>query len=110
MTRTPRPDNPPFQRPGIKLIVGPESAREEWVSPVPMERAAHLPGDASWKARDLRLRLGFSPSLWAQGFACAAEAFGHALTNGEWAWLHGTATLVEAHEWISKMQKPELPQ
>ena len=27
MTRTPRPDNPPFQRPGIKLIVGPESAQ-----------------------------------------------------------------------------------
>lgn len=50
-----------YQRPGVKLVVGPTEAREEVVKPLWYWHVWQLPGDASWWHRDARLRLGFEP-------------------------------------------------
>lgn len=86
------------QRPGVRLVVGPTEARGEPTWPLPSTH--HLPGDPSWRERDLRRRLGFVPSLWAQWQAAAAECLGHKVTVSEWRWLCGPVVTAEsARQW-----------
>ena len=91
-----------YQRPGIKIIMGPEASREAPIVALSEWAIAKLSGDASWSDRDLRLRLGFVPSLWAKLFALVAEQNGHKATDDEWKWLHGKATLVDAGKWSER--------
>lgn len=92
-----------YQRPGVRLVVGANSAEERPVTPLRSLR--HLPGDETWKERDLRRRLGFVPSLWAMAFADEVEAAGGIVTDDDWRWLHGSATLDAARAWaIDKLQ------
>ena len=88
-----------FQRPGIKIVMGPHAAKESPISPLSHWAISKLPGHASWSDRDLQAKLGFLPSMWAQCFACIAQAFRHDVTVEEWKWLHGSATLSDAIEW-----------
>jgi hypothetical protein len=87
-----------YQRPGVRIVVGATSAKELPVTP--LGSLHHLPGDNSWRERDLRLRLGFVPSLWAMAFANSVEAAGGIVTDDEWRWLHGPATLGAARAWL----------
>lgn len=98
-----------FQRPGVKLVVGPTKAREEPVAPLRRQALHALPGDYSWRSRDLRLRLGFLPSLWAMFFAEIAQSVGHTVTDAEWRWLHGPACLNEARAWVKKLAANPAP-
>ena len=91
-----------FARPGFKIVMGPTEANEVHVAPLFLQNLRGLPGDWSWEDRDLRLRLGFVPSLWAKTFASVAEALSHEVTDAEWQWLHGSASLVAARAWIAE--------
>ena len=99
-----------FQRPGVRLIVGPTEAREE------RTEARALPADwrdsqpTSWREYDLRRRLGFIPSLWAFGWADAYKGItGREPTDAEWVWLHRRdgqgASLQDARAWLSKAEQ-----
>lgn len=93
-----------FQRPGVRLVVGPVGAREEVMKPLPNYKLRLLPGDFSWQARALRLRLGYLPSPWARFFAMEAGRWGHLLTAEEFRWLHGrSCSLEEAQSWVLKI-------
>ena len=83
--------------------MGPTEAKEVHVPPLSLQNLRGLPGDWSWEDHDLRLRLGFVPSLWAKNFASVAEALGHEVTNTEWRWLHGPASLVAARAWAAEL-------
>jgi hypothetical protein len=92
-----------FQVPGVKVVVGPTAVRIERIAPLSPVRLDELPGDHSWHERDLRLRLGFVPSAWAQSFGGAASRhFGHDVTDAEWRWLHGQQSSLETvRSWLS---------
>ena len=95
-----------FQRPGVKLVLGAEEAREEIIAPLSSWQLSQLPGDSSWQLRDLRLWLGFTPSLWA--FACGTvftAVSGRNPTKEEWIWLNGPASLKDTQDWVSAAQE-----
>jgi len=91
-----------FQRPGVKIVMGPTDAVEVEVTPMSFLDLRDLPGDANWFDRDMRAWLGFVPSLWATFFATVAGALGHFVTKEEWEWLDGrNSSLDKARKWIN---------
>jgi len=89
-----------FQRPGIRIIMGAQDCREEWIKPLGHNDLKKLPGDWSWEVRRLRLMLGFVPSLWAQLFGGMASLLGHDVSVEDWRWLNGPASILDARAWI----------
>ncbi len=94
-----------YARPGVKIVMGATEAREEQIRPLDVSQLSKLPGDSTWFAYLIRQRLGFVPSEWAKIFACQASALGHDVTDNEWHWLHGPATLTQARAWISELEE-----
>ena len=89
-----------YMRPGVRIVMGPHCAVEMDVLPLSEYATRNLPGDKSWHDRDLRLSLGFLPSMWAKRFAFLAQNMGHDVTRHEWVWLHGPASLDKAMKWL----------
>lgn len=97
-----------FQRPGVKLIVGAELAREETIPALSKWHLHQLPGDPSWQCRELRFRLGFVPSSWAKAFSSNVKRlFAHNASDAEWRWLHGPASLEDACAWARSLESPD---
>lgn len=98
-----------FQLPGFRVVVGPDRSRLEPIRPIPVHMKClpewrKLPGEETWFAYDLKKRLGFLPSLWAQSFGIAGAA-----TDDEWKWLHKGATLDEADKWLIAKLREKTP-
>lgn len=93
-----------YQLTGKKVIMGPTDSKIVDTKPLSNLKLHKLPGDFSWIDRELRLRLGFVPSLWTKSFACAAMMEGHNVTYEEWIWLQGKSTLIEARKWLNEFR------
>lgn len=103
-----------YHRPGVRLIVGPTDAREEFgvaADYLPMSVRNHIGvkkhgeypiWQSSFWARDLYNRLGFFPSGWAISWAHLFECFaGRDVTVAEWEWLASPATSVaNVQAWV----------
>lgn len=90
-----------YQRPGVIVVMGPESAYERLLKPLSDYALRELPGPSSWWEYDIKKRLGFIPSYWAYSFAQMLFAFtGREATDDEWRWLHGPADLKSARKWL----------
>jgi hypothetical protein len=96
-----------YQRPGVKLVVGATDAYELPISRLPIFDLMQLPGESNWPDYWLRRRLGYLPSLWARCFGADAEYLGHSVTDKEYAWLNGTAGLIEARHWLCTIAAQE---
>lgn len=93
-----------YQRPGVVIFMGPDEAEERAVFPLSADTINRLPGDPSLWARNMRTRLGFVPCPWVLMFATQAKVqAGHNVSNDEWRWLHGPATLIEARAWLKSL-------
>ena len=95
-----------FQRPGVRLIVGPTEAREVRTEPRDVPTNWRAPQPATWLEYDLRRRLGFIPSAWAMFFAAQYERItGKQPSDAEWLWLHRNdgqgASLNDVRGWLS---------
>jgi hypothetical protein len=94
-----------YQRSGVRIVMGAVEAREERVAALAQHTLKDLPGDWTWANRALCVRLGFLPCAWARAFGALAEGIGHCVSEEEWKWLHGPATLVQARAWLIDVQK-----
>jgi hypothetical protein len=92
-----------FQRVGVVLIVGAEYAYEKQIEPISRNELSKMKGDLSWSDRELRLRLGYLPSDWAKCFAGVAHELDHEVSDDEYHWLHGAASLKDARAWIDNI-------
>lgn len=88
-----------FQRPGRKIVMGPDTALDIQIAALPKHVIFQLPGEASWLARDLRQRFGFVPSPWALVFISLSARHGHRTTRAEATWLQKQASLDAAGNW-----------
>lgn len=95
-----------FQRPGYTIVMGPTEAREEMTQPVSSFELDKMQGEYLWADYVLRRRLGFLPSLWSKimvvRFRCVID---RDVTDDEWRWLHGPATLEAVEKWIELERK-----
>jgi hypothetical protein len=96
-----------FQRPGVKLVVGPELAREEPITRLSNYHLYFLPGDSTWTARDFWKLLGFVPSLWAQQCAAMGAASGIDVSDAAvWRWLTKRSTGIrDVEAWVDDARK-----
>lgn len=99
-----------FQRPGVRLVVGPTDAREEPLQPLPWQpRDWRKSEPETWWQYDLRARLGFIPSPWTMNFACAfMRITGREPSDAEYIWLDRNdgrgADLANAQAWLDAAQ------
>jgi hypothetical protein len=98
-----------FQRSGTKIAMGPNSAVEVPIIPLPWRDLRALHGPGSW----IEYYLGFSPSLWeTKHVADAACAAGISVVPLEWfremhAIKIGSGGNDQAERWVeSKKEQP----
>ena len=96
-----------YQRPGRKIVMGPHAARDDKIAPLTRQHMSALPGFWSFYDYDTNARLSFVPSFWSKCFAFAAITQGRVVTDDEWRWLHGKASLSDARAWLFATQEEQ---
>ena len=93
-----------YALPGCVIQVGATEGRVTPIRPISPDQLQNLPGDWAWEDRDMRIRYGFLPSLWARTFMYYANVLGHDVSQQEAEWLNGPATLAQARAWLHELK------
>jgi hypothetical protein len=97
-----------YQRPGFKVVMGPDRAKSQRISAIPMEDLKDLPGFHSWLWYDAYRLYGFVPSGWAMNFLVVAISRDHLPTQEEMEWLHSPrCSLKNVRDWLDGLTEAE---
>lgn len=96
----------PFQRPGVKYVVGPTDAYEAQMDPISSYQAQMLTGPSSFWEYNVRRVAGFTPHALAQGVGAAVSNLrGTELAKEEWVHLHAATSEERNRYFIAEMEK-----